>query len=113
VLRDKWRDFVSPVWNLFLGRGRRRREIARLKRRAARHGRSTEAELLQRAGIELVSTRGLMESATRLATELDYPACDCLSLAWRLRIVVDLSLPMSASFTRFGGIRKAHFMTVC
>jgi len=31
---------------------------------------------------------------------------------WRLRTVADLSLPMNVSSTRFGGIRKAHFMTV-
>jgi hypothetical protein len=29
-----------------------------------------------------------------------------------LRTVADLSLPMNVSLTRFGGIRKAHFMTV-
>ncbi len=31
---------------------------------------------------------------------------------WRLRTVADLSLPMNVSSTRFGGIRKARFVTV-
>jgi predicted nucleic acid-binding protein len=39
------------------------------------------ARLLQSAEIELVPTRALMESATRLAIELDHPAYDCLYLA--------------------------------
>ena len=70
------------------------------------------ARLLQSAEIELVPSRAPMESATRLAIELDHPAYDCLHLALRLRTVADLSLPMNVSSTRFGGIRKAHFMTV-
>ncbi len=36
----------------------------------------------------------------------------CIPLHSRLRTVADLSLPMNVSSTRFGGIRKAHFMTV-
>jgi predicted nucleic acid-binding protein len=39
------------------------------------------ARLLQSAEIELVSTWGLMEPATRLAIELNRPAYDCLYLA--------------------------------
>ena len=39
------------------------------------------ARLLQSVEIELVSARSLMESATRLAIELDHPAYDCLYLA--------------------------------
>jgi predicted nucleic acid-binding protein len=39
------------------------------------------ARLLQSAEIELVPTRALMESATRLEIELDHPAYDCLYLA--------------------------------
>jgi len=39
------------------------------------------ARLLQSAEIELVSTRSLMETSTRLAIELDHPAYDCLYLA--------------------------------
>ena len=38
------------------------------------------ARLLQSAEIELVPSRALMESATRLAIELDHPAYDCLYL---------------------------------
>jgi predicted nucleic acid-binding protein len=39
------------------------------------------ARLLQGAEMELVPSRALMESATRLAIELDLPAYDCLSMA--------------------------------
>jgi predicted nucleic acid-binding protein len=39
------------------------------------------ARLLQSAEIELVPSRALLESATRLAIELDHPAYDCLYLA--------------------------------
>ena len=70
------------------------------------------ARLLQSAEMELVPSRALMESATRLAIELDHPATIASTWLWRLRTVVDLSLPMNVSSTRFGGIRKAHFMTV-
>jgi predicted nucleic acid-binding protein len=38
------------------------------------------ARLLQGAEIELVPSRALLESATRLAIELDHPAYDCLYL---------------------------------
>jgi len=39
------------------------------------------ARLLQAADIEFVSSRPLLETATRLAIELDHPAYDCLYLA--------------------------------
>jgi predicted nucleic acid-binding protein len=39
------------------------------------------ARLLQRAEIELEPTRGLLESATKLAIALDHPAYDCIYLA--------------------------------
>ncbi len=39
------------------------------------------ARLLQNAEIELIPCRALLESATRLAIELDHPAYDCLYLA--------------------------------
>jgi predicted nucleic acid-binding protein len=39
------------------------------------------ARLLQGAEIELMSTRSLLEAATRIAIELDHPAYDCLYLA--------------------------------
>ena len=39
------------------------------------------AHLLQRADIEILPTRALMETATRLAIELDYPTYDCVHLA--------------------------------
>lgn len=39
------------------------------------------ARLLERADIELLPTRSLMEAATRIAIELNHPAYDCLYLA--------------------------------
>jgi predicted nucleic acid-binding protein len=39
------------------------------------------ARLLARAEIELVGTRSLLETATRLAIELDHPTYDCIYLA--------------------------------
>jgi len=39
------------------------------------------AQLLQAADIEFLPTRLLLESATRIAVELDHPAYDCLYLA--------------------------------
>ncbi len=39
------------------------------------------ARLLQSAEIELVPARAFMETATRLAIDLDHPAYDCLYLA--------------------------------
>ena len=39
------------------------------------------ARLLQNAELELLPTRPLLESATRLAIELDHPAYDCVYLA--------------------------------
>lgn len=42
------------------------------------------ARLLQNADLELLPTRPLLESATRLAVELDHPAYDCVYLALAL-----------------------------
>ena len=39
------------------------------------------ARLLAAADIELLPTRSLLETATRIAIELDHPAYDCLYLA--------------------------------
>lgn len=39
------------------------------------------AKLLQNADLELLPTRPLLESAARLAVELDHPAYDCVYLA--------------------------------
>jgi predicted nucleic acid-binding protein len=39
------------------------------------------ARLLQGAAIEFVPTRSLLETATRIAVDLDHPAYDCLYLA--------------------------------
>ncbi len=43
------------------------------------------ARLLQSAEIELVPTRALMETATRLAIDLGHPAYDCLYLALAIK----------------------------
>ena len=61
------------------------------------------ARLLQSAEIELVPSRALMESGTRLAIELDIRPTIASTWLWRLRTVADLSLPMNVSSTRFGG----------
>ena len=42
------------------------------------------ARLLQRADIELRPTRSLLESAVRIAIDIDHPAYDCLYLALAL-----------------------------
>jgi predicted nucleic acid-binding protein len=39
------------------------------------------ARLLKAADIELLPTRSLLETATRIAIELDHPAYDCLYIA--------------------------------
>lgn len=39
------------------------------------------AKLLQNADLELLPTRPVLESATRLAVDLDHPAYDCIYLA--------------------------------
>lgn len=39
------------------------------------------ARLLQRADVDILSTRNLLEPATRLAIELEHPAYDCIYLA--------------------------------
>ena len=39
------------------------------------------ARLLQASDVELLPTRALLESATRIAIELDHPAYDCLYVA--------------------------------
>jgi predicted nucleic acid-binding protein len=39
------------------------------------------ARLLQAADIEFLPTHHLLEATTRIAVELDHPACDCLYLA--------------------------------
>lgn len=43
------------------------------------------ARLLQTADIELLPTRSLLESATRIAVELEHPAYDCLYLALAIK----------------------------
>jgi predicted nucleic acid-binding protein len=48
------------------------------------------ARLLQRADIELVPMRGLLEPATRLAIALDHPAYDCIYVALAESLGCDL-----------------------
>ena len=42
------------------------------------------SRVLQRSDVEILPTRALMETATRLAIELDHPAYDCVYLALAL-----------------------------
>lgn len=42
------------------------------------------ARLIQQVDIEIFTTRGLLEDATRLAIELDHPAYDCIYLSLAL-----------------------------
>lgn len=42
------------------------------------------AQALEKADLELVSLRGLLRAATRIAVELDHPAYDCTYLALAL-----------------------------
>lgn len=51
------------------------------RRELSREQAILSARLLQAASIELLPTRHLMETATRLAIELDHPAYDCIYLA--------------------------------
>ena len=62
-------------------------ECANILWKKVRRGELSDAEailaarLLQRAEIELEPTRGLLESAMKLAIALDHPAYDCIYLA--------------------------------
>ena len=58
------------------------------------------ARLLQAADIEFVSSRSLLETATRLAIELDHPVYDCLYLA----LAVDRDCRFATADERF--VRK-------
>ncbi len=49
------------------------------------------ALLLQRADVELMPMRGLLEPATRLAVALGHPAYDCIYLALAERLSCDLA----------------------
>ena len=42
------------------------------------------ARLIQRSDVEILPTRALMESALKLAVELDHAACDCIYLSLAL-----------------------------
>jgi predicted nucleic acid-binding protein len=70
------------------------------------------ARLLESSEVELVSTRALVQAATRIAIELNHPAYDCLYLALALahhtdfataddRFVRIVRQARSASFRRF------------
>lgn len=68
----------------------RRDELSRDEARLA-------ARLLQTAEIELLPTRSLLETATRIAIELDHPAYDCLYLA----LAVEKGCPFVTADQRF------------
>lgn len=55
------------------------------------------ARLLQIAEVELLPTRSLLESAARIAIELDHPAYDCLYLALAVRCAAS-SLRLASAF---------------
>jgi predicted nucleic acid-binding protein len=71
-------------------------ECANVLWRKARRKELTEdeavfaARLLQRADIELMPMRPLLEPATKLAIALDHPAYDCAYLALAERLTCDL-----------------------
>ena len=60
------------------------------------------ARLLQGAEIELLPTRSLFETATRMTIEIDHPAYDCLYLA----LAVEKECPFVTADERF--LRKLH-----
>jgi len=60
------------------------------------------ARLLQGAEIELLPTRSLFESATRISIEIDHPAYDCLYLA----LAVEQKCQFATADERF--LRKLH-----
>jgi predicted nucleic acid-binding protein len=70
------------------------------------------ARLLQSAETELVPTRVLMESATRLAIELDHPAYDCLYLALAVENGCRFVTADERLVHKIRRDKKAHFMTV-
>jgi predicted nucleic acid-binding protein len=59
------------------------------------------ARLLQAADIEFLSTRSLLETATKLAIEFEHPAYDCLYLA----LAIERDCPFVTADERF--VRKA------
>ena len=60
------------------------------------------ARLLQGAEIELLPTRSLFETATRMSIEIDYPAYDCLYLV----LAVEKKCQFVTADERF--LRKLH-----
>lgn len=69
------------------------------------------ARLLERADIELHPMRGLLESAARMAVEIDHPAYDCVYLAlaigqgWRF-VTADESLLRKLQAARRGPLTR-------
>jgi len=69
------------------------------------------ARLLERADIEILPTRSLLEPATRIAVELDHPAYDCVYLAlaiskgWRF-VTADDNLLRKLQTIRSGPLSK-------
>ena len=74
------------------------------KRELSRDEAVFAARLLQTADIELLPTRSLLETATRIAIELDHPAYDCLYIAIAVEngcqfVTADESLVRSSAST--------------
>jgi predicted nucleic acid-binding protein len=78
ILRDRGRliapELLVPECANILWKKVLRKELSKAEALLA-------ARLLQGSEIELMSTRSLLESATRIAIDLDHPAYDCLYLA--------------------------------
>ena len=72
-------DLIIPECSNILWKKVQRKELSKDEALIA-------ARLLQSAEMELVPARALMESATRLAIELDHPAYDCIYLALAVEI---------------------------
>lgn len=81
TLRQRFRliapDLLVPECANILWKKVQRRELSKDEAVLA-------ARLLERADIELLPMRPLLEAAARLAIELDHPAYDCLYLALAL-----------------------------
>jgi predicted nucleic acid-binding protein len=82
-------------------------ECANILWKKVQRGELTEGEaliaarLLQSANVEILATRNLLETATRLAIELGHPAYDCIYLALAIQ-----------SDCRFGTADKAFVRKV-
>jgi predicted nucleic acid-binding protein len=65
------------------------------------------ARLLQGAALELLPIRSLLETATRIAIELDHPAYDCVYI-WRWITIAVLLLRTNGSCARSASACAPH-----